>query len=142
MSDRPDTLTLHYSRTLYVQECCNCAMTFAVPEDFDQRRRGDGASFFCPAGHGQSYTKSDLDRAREQLAREKRIRQSAEARATHERDQRQAAERRASARKGVITRMRNKIAAGQCQECEQDFPDLSAHMAAYHPGYEHGDVDG
>jgi hypothetical protein len=141
MADTLDTLTLRYSRTLLVDECCNCSMTYAVPEDFDKRRRQDGGTFYCPAGHPQSYTKSEIDKLRDKAASEERRRKSAEAGLTAARDQAAAAERRASARKGVITRMRNKIAAGQCQECEQEFPDLGAHVTAYHPGYAAGDPD-
>jgi hypothetical protein len=56
-----------------------------------------------------------------------------------ETDQRKAAERKSSARKGVITRMRGKLAQGKCTECDTDFPDLAGHMHEAHPDFEKAD---
>ena len=41
--------------TMYLQECSHCYMPFAVPRTFDNDRREDCQTFFCPNGHGQSY---------------------------------------------------------------------------------------
>lgn len=135
MPDMLNTLKLTYSRTLYVQECCACSITFAVPEDFDQRRRNDGKTFYCPAGHSQSYTKSELDRVREKLAREQAARERAQAREIHEHDQRIAAERSASAYKGRVTRLKNRAAAGVCPCCNRSFENLRRHMSTKHPDF-------
>lgn len=42
--------------TMVTEQCCNCGMLFAVTSDYQKRRRQDRARFFCPEGHGQSYS--------------------------------------------------------------------------------------
>ena len=53
-------------------ECCNCAVIFGVPPQWNINRRETKQTFYCPNGHPQSYTKSDADRLREQLEAEKK----------------------------------------------------------------------
>ena len=44
-------------------------------------------------------------------------------------------ERRTAAYKGVATRIRNRVARGECPSCNQSFADLAKHMAEEHPEY-------
>lgn len=49
-----------------IETCCNCGMHFAVPVDFQNRRKEDHKTFYCPSGHGQAYTgKSQCEFAKE-----------------------------------------------------------------------------
>lgn len=120
---------------LYIQDCCTCFMRFAVPKSFDAARRKDGKSFFCPAGHSQSYTDSENDRIRRERDRLKQEAARLEENAARERQLREAAERSASARKGQITRLKNRAAAGVCPCCNRSFENLRNHMSAKHPGF-------
>lgn len=36
--------------------CCNCGTLFSMESILDDLRRKDGKTFWCPNGHGQSYT--------------------------------------------------------------------------------------
>lgn len=36
--------------------CCNCGMTFWITVKMDSQKQRDHTSFYCPAGHSQSYT--------------------------------------------------------------------------------------
>lgn len=48
-------------------ECCMCHMPFTMTKEFNTKLRRCHNTFYCPAGHGQSYTgKSDLDQMREE----------------------------------------------------------------------------
>lgn len=112
--------------TLYVQECVTCAMLFAVPTEFDNRRRQDGRQFYCPLGHAQSYNRSEINKLREELKQERehanrlaRQRQQLENDLLDEVKQRQQLEKR--------------IHAGTCPFCHRTFQQLSRHMANKHP---------
>jgi hypothetical protein len=120
---------------LYVQECCVCFIRFAVPKSFDDARRRDGKSFFCPVGHSQSYTESENDRIRRERDRLKQEQARLNDEVNRQRELCEAAERSASARKGQITRLKKRAAAGVCPCCNRSFENLKNHMSAKHPGF-------
>jgi hypothetical protein len=126
---------------MYVEECCNCGVTFAMTMDFHNEKLRDRnnhnrRSFYCPNGHAQWYTgeteeqklKRELKQAREQAEREAGWRRSAEKRATHERN-------RANGYKGHATRISKRVKAGVCICCNRTFQDLASHMATKHPQF-------
>jgi hypothetical protein len=121
--------------------CCNCGITFGLPTDFQTNRRGDKKSFYCPNGHPQSYTRSEADRLRDELARANQRLDQKKAEADEMRNQRDRAERRRLATKGVVTRIKNRTVRGVCPCCEATFPDLEIHMKEHHPDYEGKDEE-
>lgn len=126
--------TLTFSRTLVAQECASCGMTFAVPQDFDSRRRDDHGNFFCPSGHSQRYSgKSELEKAREELVRERARLDQACAEANYQRARAERGDRQIRARKAVATRLRNRLKSGRCPCCSHEFKDLKRHMRTEHP---------
>ena len=42
--------------------CCNCGTQYSVEQTIYDLRKSDGATFYCPNGHGQHYTESDTSR--------------------------------------------------------------------------------
>jgi hypothetical protein len=50
-----------------VVDCANCSVPFGMTVAMATRRQTDGERFFCPSGHGNSWTvgKSDAEKARE-----------------------------------------------------------------------------
>lgn len=113
--------------------CANCGITFGVPRRFESDRRTDHKSFFCPSGHSNYYPgKSDEERLRERVEQLERARDNALARANE-------AQLEIRARKGVATKLRKKLAHGECPCCRKTFKTLAKHMAAKHPGYEQDD---
>ena len=126
-------------RTAFVvADCASCGVVFAVTDAFDERRRSDGQTFYCPNGHNLHYGKSDADREREraeaaerELAFARRQRDSARADRDHER-------RRAAAARGQVTRIRNRIKAGICpvQSCRANLGDrVRDHLRTEHPDF-------
>lgn len=113
--------------------CCVCGVVFAMPVDLLRRHREQGSSFYCPNGHSLSYAKSEVQRLRDQLDR-------ASARTKHLEDQREASERSNSALRGVITKQRQRAAAGVCPCCHRTFQQLARHMGNKHPDYADGGV--
>jgi len=121
---------------LYVENCCNCGMSFAMTTDFKKRRRGDHDWFYCPSGHAQRYTaKSDEENLKEELRREKLERESAEASKKLAWEEAEKAIRSQRAYKGQLTKTRKRIAKGVCPCCNRQFKDLHTHMTIKHPDY-------
>jgi hypothetical protein len=50
-------------------ECCNCGVVFLVSERLHLSWRRTKQTFYCPNGHGQSYTKSTAAILEERLAK-------------------------------------------------------------------------
>lgn len=131
-----------YTGTLVVQDCCwaECGMTFGVPIEFDRGRRNDHGWFHCPRGHAQSYSgQSAAEKERERADRAERDVAYLTASRQAAWDQAQASERSARALRGVITRYRNRIAAGVCpvQSCRRNFANVKAHIESQHPEWAH-----
>lgn len=130
----PDTMT--YTGTLAIEECCNCHITFAMPKDLQRRCGETGGNFYCPLGHAQHYTTTEVQRLRDKLVREQNWRKDADIRAQAAQDQAQTAERSARAYKGQVTKIRKRVANGVCPCCNRTFANLARHMAGQHPGFE------
>lgn len=117
-----------YTGKLVLETCCECGMAFGMDREFYQRRESDGKWFYCPSGHPQHYTETETQRLQKRL-------DSSRAEAARLRDLYNGSERRRAALKGVVTRTKNRIAAGMCPECGDHFPNLHRHMHERHPDY-------
>jgi Zn ribbon nucleic-acid-binding protein len=121
--------TMRYTGQLTVISCVSCGIEFAVPDSWRARRLDDHKDWYCPNGHGQSYTgKSEAEQLRARLER-------AEAREQSWRDQAQAAERSRIAVAGHLTRVKRRVANGVCPCCQRQFANLHRHMTTQHPTY-------
>jgi hypothetical protein len=123
--EKMSSITITEKETLYTIHCAHCHMMFAITRDFEERRRSDRTSFYCPSGHSQWFQGiTDKERAKR-----------AEARAQALRDQLDASERSRAALKGVATKMKAKVEkaeAGVCPHCHRSFQDLRRHMKSKH----------
>jgi hypothetical protein len=127
---------VHYSDLsigLYILDCANCGLVFAINTDFEDRRREDGKAFYCPNGHVQSWSETEADRERKKA----------------ERLERQIANERESARalwadlkiekvkhaatKGKLTKTRKRAINGVCPCCQRSFANVQRHVASQHP---------
>ena len=120
---------IHAQVTFVTEDCCSCGVAFAITKELRDRRAEDHERFYCPNGHGQSYTgKTEAQKLTEQLEQVKVQRDHA--RAETERQKRLAA-----AAKGQVTKMRNRVARGVCPQdgCKRSFTDLQSHVETCHP---------
>lgn len=127
-----------YQGTLVVLDCANCGMTFGVTKRFDQDRRDDHASFYCPKRCTNYYPqKSEAEKLQEQLEREKRL--STARLADVDRARAEADHQAAVARgyKGALVKSKKRAAKGVCPVagCKRHFADVERHIAAKHPDY-------
>lgn len=132
--------------------CCRggCALPFWLPESLNAeataRPGPNGISFYCPRGHGQhwkSKAETDLeaqlrrerDQALQRIAQRDDALRDERARLDREREQHQHTKRQLAGRKGVVTLLKKRAAAGKCPCCSRRFTDLHAHMNDQHPNY-------
>jgi hypothetical protein len=127
--------TLLGSLTLVEITCCNCFTHFAMDKDLNQRLRSTGGTFYCPNGHGQVYTESEVQRLQKQLNSTKKQLTWAEEIATRARLEAKTVKREKAAIKGQLTKTRNRIANGVCPCCHRTFKQLAAHMNNKHPDF-------
>lgn len=108
--------------------CCNCGIPFAMSADFQRRRREDRKDFYCPAGHPQHYIgKTEAEKLREEVERQRQMREAEQARAEKLRQERDQVSR-------AHRRMRTRVMNGVCPCCNRTFQNLLRHMQSEHAG--------
>lgn len=117
------------SITLVHITCTKCGVVFGLESHFNEGLRGSHATFYCPNGDPRWYPgKSDEEKQRERA-------EMAERSLTHARERMARVEASRNALKGVVTRTKNRVAAGTCPCCNRTFAALARHMKTKHPGY-------
>jgi hypothetical protein len=120
------TYTISTKINLVTEECYKCHIVFAIPEDLQKRAKASrDVSFYCPNGHGQSYTQSEEMRLRHQLDQR-------EAELEHLHGKLNEALQTITTKKREITRIKNRIHNGVCPECHRHFENLERHMNTKH----------
>lgn len=131
---------LEYSTvTLVHMHCGECDCVFAMSQSKYNRCKEQGEGWHCPNGHSRVFTGSEVQKLRDELARERQAREQEKARLdsriTSLREDRDSALKRESALKGAKTRLKNRIANGVCPCCTRSFSNVQKHMAHMHPEY-------
>lgn len=135
-------MTTIYVGTLTHTECYKCGIVFGIPDEYHQGLKDYGANFWCPVGHSQRYSETEVQRLRKRVEKAERATTSAERAeirecAAHDQTrtdlQRTEAQRRGE--KAAKTRMKNRIAKGVCPCCNRYFQFLDLHMEKKHPEF-------
>jgi len=123
-------MTRTYQETVTLQEtvCNACGITFAFPLIRYEEFRRTGKSFYCPNGHGLSFSENEEARLRKQLATEQEQIKQLKTELLHTRDQLEASERE-------FRRHKKRTANGVCPCCKRSFVQLQRHMKTQHPEY-------
>lgn len=126
-------------KTAYVTHTCaqrGCGVSFAVEDGFDDRRREDHATFYCPNGHSLSYSgKTEAEKERERADRLQRQVEQRERDIRFEQHRLDSERRAHAATKGQLTKTKKRVANGVCPCCNRHFVDLGRHMAGQHPEF-------
>lgn len=130
------------SHTIEVEfvDCADCGQTFGLTADFIRRRRADGKTFHCPLGHVNYYRETENDKVRRERDLLRQQLAQKDDTIAYQRAQREAAEKLASVRKGQVTRLKNRAAAGVCPCCNRTVSQMARHMASKHPGFKAEEV--
>lgn len=116
--------------TILLQEetCCDCTTHFAMDGSLRTRLLESGGTFYCPNGHGQHYTETEVMRLRKEKQRLEGRLKWAESDAEYLKKEK-------TALKGQLTKTRNRIANGVCPCCHRTFQQLARHMDNKHPDF-------
>lgn len=119
-----------------------CHIAFGVDASVRQRWLDGGEDFYCPNGHVQHYMETTVARLQKQLDAEKKTaerllqeKEFAQKNAAAERAAREHTQRQLASRKGINTRLRNRIKHGVCLCCKRSFTNLRRHMKTKHPHF-------
>lgn len=111
---------------LITETCCNCGMMFAIPVDLQRKFSEKHTIFYCPNGHGQSYTgETDAERF-------KRLYLEESAENTRQKRVRLQLENDLLAMAREKKRIERRAKAGVCQECHRTFQNVQRHMVTKH----------
>lgn len=111
--------------TLVTEICCNCSTPFAILLNLQDRRRDDGEIFYCPNGHPQSYRESTVTKLERKLYRERQVLDQTKASLRE-------TEKDLKAKKGQLTKLKNRVKNGVCPDCHRSFVNLKRHMDSKH----------
>lgn len=125
--------------SLTVKTCPTCFVIYAVPEELLTRKNNENGSWFCPNGHRLVFTKSELQKTQEALAKEKENSEYWRKRKSEVDAQNDNLNRRLSAKKGQITKIKNRVGNGVCPCCNRTFQNLQQHMSKQHPEFKDGE---
>ena len=114
--------------------CCNCGAPIALLEDHETALRRDSSKYFyCPHGHSQHFSQSELDRVKAKLEEQTRIAtRMAERALAAELAEEVEAKKRAAAERD-LRRIKTRAAGGVCPCCNRTFVQLGRHMKTKHP---------
>lgn len=131
-----DGAALLITQRFEVIYCCDCRMPFAVPADIRSRWVNNGDLwFYCPNGHRQHYTESDIEKAKRERDAAQKNAEWYKQRLLDERAANERTVRRLNAQRANVTKLKKRIAAGVCPCCTRHFTNLERHMASQHPDY-------
>lgn len=128
------TFTHTVVETFHVVSCYTCGAHFGIGRDLYKRVVVDAIGHVhCPACDAKTcWQESDDQKKIKELQRKLEWEAAECARQKAARD---AAEASLKTTKGVVTRMKRRAVNGVCPCCKRTFKQLSAHIAAKHPGF-------
>ncbi|KKL77521.1 hypothetical protein LCGC14_2034020 [marine sediment metagenome] len=112
---------------LFAINCCRCGVTFGLDSEYEAERRRDHLIWYCPNGHGQSWSQDNEEEKAKRLLAEERTRLVL---VRTERDQ---AVQDLMNQAKEIKRHRRRAQAGVCSQCHRTFSSVARHMATKHP---------
>lgn len=127
--------TISMSITMDPLTCGHCGIPFALERAHLKMLQDTGKGFHCPAGCSISYHKTELDRVRDQLAREKHAREQAEAAKKTAQADRDFWLKQSNDKGKKIERLKKRVANGVCPCCTRHFTNLERHIKTKHPSY-------
>lgn len=121
----------------FYQVNCSCGGVYAITERVRAYHKEHGTCWTCPyCNCSWGYAgRSEAEKLREQLERQRKLTDSAEASRRYWQENADRAERRRAAQQGATTRIKRRIAGGACPCCNRHFEKLADHMKTKHPDY-------
>lgn len=131
------TLALIQTFTTIACPRAGCGVTFAINNEYRDRRFSDKKNFYCPNGHSMAYGENEADQLRKRTKALESDLAFEQGRLTTARN-RLADERHShAATKGQLTKTRKRAEHAMCpvQGCHRSFANVARHIANQHPGF-------
>lgn len=120
--------------TLEAQTCGECGIVFGIEAKHRQMLIETHGTFYCPNGHCRCFVgKSAAEKLRDELTRKTAALDQAWADISYKNRLLESERRSTAAVKGVLTKVKKRIAGGVCPCCHRYFPALHRHMTTQHP---------
>lgn len=114
--------------------CGKCGGTYAIAERFRRQCQEEGKGWNCPyCKVGWGYGEGENAKLKRQLQAERNRVEYWQNEECVERRRAEHQARRASAFKGQVTKIKNRVGRGVCPCCNRTFENLARHMASQHP---------
>lgn len=123
--------------TMEVIVCYSCGVPFGVPHNLRRHYLEKGKDFYCPNGHRQAYTLSEVDKLKKELEEKQDEITRKDSRIKYWQGEADKGKRLAIGQKIQASKAKNKLRrvyAGVCPCCNRSFQDLARHMKQMHPG--------
>lgn len=112
--------------------CFRCGVVWMMPASLVRQCRDNGASFYCPNGHGAVFRESEVERLKKQLEAEKKRTAWAEENGKNLREQLLAEEQKTAR----VKRKLGRVGKGVCPCCNRSFQNVRRHMETKHPKFD------
>lgn len=139
------------TKTIFLETVnCSCGGTYAINKAVYDACRLRGGGWNCPYCQGRiSWTETDNDRLKKQLAAAEREKERLGQTLVSVRQQRENALAEADhfrksrdGMKGQLVKVKKAIANGVCPCCHRHFKDLHKHMLGKHPNFHQEEKEG
>lgn len=122
-------MTVYVDSVEFITHICGeCGVAFALSRSFQEARKKDRKTWYCPNGDPRVFTgKTEAEKLQEELARQQQITEAERARAARIEQERDQVAR-------AHNRMRQRVMNGVCPCCNRTFQNLLAHMKTEHQG--------
>lgn len=123
---------INYNLVMETITCCTCNVPFMVPDHMKRRLREAGDTFWCPAGHAQSYKETEIMRLRKMVEAANRSKTELVAQLTDTQAALSTREEQLKRERAAAKKANARIHAGVCPCCNRTFKNLARHMATKH----------
>lgn len=111
---------------LTVKQCPVCYVHYAIPQMMENRKQENGGNWYCPNGDSLIFTKTKAQKLEAELAKEKEN-------VEYWMNRKDEVDRELKAKKGELTKLKNRVISGVCPCCQRSFVNLQRHMKTKHP---------
>jgi hypothetical protein len=115
------------------QTCCVCGVHFAFDSDVVAKLKRTGDGFYCPNGHNLIFIgETETDKLKRELSSALNDRAYFRDRLDETAAELTTKKRLYTRTKNELTKVKTRIAAGVCPDCNRTFQNVARHMATKH----------
>lgn len=126
-------MTQTFVGVLQILTCANCGMPFGIEADLYRRLTENGGPFFCPRGHSQRFSETEVQRLKQEIENRNRRIDGLHSTITDKNEKINRLNYSNRALKSAKTKILNRVKNGVCPCCNRTFKNLQEHFKTVHP---------